>query len=76
MDLKRPTLPTVYLKDCEQEPPPMGASVIALNKSGVLCFAQVDRHFYKSFDAWMEYPCVPYTVKKRQSHLQGNKNVK
>ena len=63
----RPTAAQVYLKDCQQVPPPQGARVIALNKSGVLCFATVNREFHKHFDAWMEYPTVPASVKRRQN---------
>jgi len=64
---KRPTSELCYLRDAQQEVPPMGSKVIALNKSGVLCFTVVDHHFYSQFDAWMEYPKIPYSVKKRQS---------
>ena len=71
MEQLRPTADTVYLKDCEYFPPPQGAKVIALNKSGVLCFATVNREFIVHFDAWMEYPRVPHSVKTKQSKVKS-----
>jgi hypothetical protein len=71
MEPDRPTLPLIELKDNLIYPAPKGARVLALNIGGVLTQAIVTSDFNQQFDAWMEYPQVPASVKARKATLAG-----
>lgn len=70
-DPMRVTRPAVYLIDNLIQPATPGKRVMALTIGGVLVPTIVGKNFRDHYDAWMDYPTVPDTVKRRQCDPSG-----
>ena len=72
----RLTRPQVELIDTEDEMPPPGMRVLALQWGGSLVPAVWTSTSHTVFDAWMPYPKIPANTKAKQAARNRWREVK
>jgi hypothetical protein len=68
-DPLRPVRREVWLIDTQDEMPRAGANVLAIGPGGKLCEVVWTSRSHESFHAWMHYPKIPQSVKRKLAIL-------